>query len=125
MSVMLEFVSAPFGLEPLVDFDLSVVHGAGHLYALRSLTDPGIRLYVLAAPTLPAYAPELTDDQAEALALESSENAAVYLVLNPSSGPTTVNLLAPIVVNTKTGAAAQLILQDKPWSITAPLSELF
>lgn len=114
MSATLEFVSAPFGLEPLVDFGFSAVDGADHLYALSALADPGIRMYVLAGPMLPTYAPELTDDQAAELALESSEDAAVYLVLNPSSAQTTVNLLAPIVVNTKTGAAAQFILQDKP-----------
>lgn len=125
MSATLEFVSAPFGLEPLVDFDMSSVDGADHLYALRSPADAGIRLYLLEGAILPDYAPELTDDQAEELALESGEDAAVYLVLNPSSEQTTVNLLAPIVVNAKTGAAAQFILQDKPWPITAPLSELF
>ncbi|TAM68397.1 MAG: flagellar assembly protein FliW [Microbacteriaceae bacterium] len=124
MTTTVEFLAAPVGLEPLRDFQLSPVDGADHLYALRSLADPDVRLYLLDGMLFPSYAPELTDEQAAELALRSSDDAALYLVVNPSTAQMTVNLLAPIVVNARSGRAAQVILEDKTWSIAAPLSGL-
>ena len=50
------------------------------------------------------------------------EERAAARVVNPSESGTTVNLMAPIVVNATTGACAQLILDDQDWPLKAELS---
>lgn len=67
------------------------------------------------------YAPVLTDEQAGSLSLGSAEEALVLLVANPGAEGVNVNLLAPVVVNTATGAAAQVILEGQDLPVRAPL----
>jgi flagellar assembly factor FliW len=44
------------------------------------------------------------------------------VIANPGESGTTVNLLAPIVVNATTGVCAQVILDDQDWPLRAQLS---
>jgi flagellar assembly factor FliW len=123
MSARLSFVSPPPGLAPLTEFALDEIEGAAGLYSLHSIDDPGIRLFVLdAAVYLPDYAPVITDEQSDALALTSAEDAVVLVVANPGEGGTSMNLAAPIVLNTRTGACAQVILEGQDWPLRAELS---
>ena len=123
------FVAPPFGLEPLVDFALDEVEGAAGLFALRA-TGSGsgaeaeaVRLYVLdAAVHLPDYSPVLTDEQTTGLDLHDAAEALLLVVATPASSGMTVNLLAPVVVNTRTGTAAQLILEGQDWPLRAELA---
>ena len=118
------FVAPPFGLEPLVDFVLDEVEGAAGLFALRA-TDASseVRLYVLdAAVHLPDYSPVLTDEQTTGLDLRDASEALLLVVATPAASGMTVNLLAPVVVNTRTGAAAQLILEGQDWPLRAELA---
>jgi flagellar assembly factor FliW len=134
------FVAPPFGLEPLVDFVLDEVEGAAGLFALRatgSEAGPGsrsgsgsvsdaaeaVRLFVLdAAVHLPDYSPVLTDEQTTGLDLHEAAEALLLVVATPASSGMTVNLLAPVVVNTRTGQAAQLILEGQDWPLRAELA---
>ncbi|NIJ05372.1 flagellar assembly protein FliW [Frigoribacterium faeni] len=130
------FVAPPFGLEPLVDFALDEVEGAAGLFALRATgsgsgagsgsgTDAAeaVRLYVLdAAVHLPDYSPVLTDEQTTGLDLHDAAEALLLVVATPASSGMTVNLLAPVVVNTRTGTAAQLILEGQDWPLRAELA---
>ena len=123
MTAVLTFTSPPPGLAPLVDFILDDVNGAAGLYALHAATDPSIRLYVLdAAVYLPWYSPEITDEQAAGLGITAAEDAMVLVVTNASETGTTTNLMAPIVVNSRTGVCAQLILEGQDWPIRAELT---
>lgn len=123
MTAVLTFASPPPGLAPLVDFILDDVAGAAGIYALHAASDPGIRLYVLdAAVYLPWYTPEITDEQALGLGISAPEDAMVLVVANASESGTTTNLMAPIVVNAKTGRCAQLILEDQDWPLRAELT---
>ena len=123
MTAVLTFASPPPGLAPMVDFILDDVGGASGLYALHAATDPGIRLYVLdAAVYLPWYNPEITDEQALGLGISAPEDAMVLVVANASEAGTTTNLMAPIVVNSKTGRCAQVILEGQDWPIRAELT---
>jgi flagellar assembly factor FliW len=127
------FVAPPFGLEPLVDFVLDEVEGAAGLFALRA-TGSGsgsasgaeaeaVRLFVLdAAVHLPDYSPVLTDEQTTGLDLREAAEALLLVVATPASSGMTVNLLAPVVVNTRTGQAAQLILEGQDWPLRAELA---
>ncbi|MCQ1988088.1 MULTISPECIES: flagellar assembly protein FliW [unclassified Arthrobacter] len=125
MSTGLTFLTPPPGLAPEVHFDLEEIDGAAGLFAMTAAgsADGGSRrLYVLDASVyLPDYHPEITDEQRYQLELETPEDAAVLVVANPTVGGTTVNLLAPIVVNLSTGSCAQVILEGQDWPVRAPL----
>ncbi|MCU1547048.1 MAG: flagellar assembly protein FliW [Homoserinimonas sp.] len=123
MSATLTFVTPPPGLSPFTDFTLQDIAGADGLYALQSARDRSVRLFVLdAAVYLPDYAPIITDEQCDALDVRTPEDAMVLVVANPSERGTTMNLMAPIVVNAKTGACAQVILDGQDWPLQAELT---
>ena len=124
-STVLTFVAPPFGLEPLRDFTLDAVEGSIGLYSLRPDGFPDTRLFLLdAAVHLTDYQPLLSDEQCASVELTAVEDVDVYVVVNPSDAESTVNLMAPIVVNRHTGVAAQLILDDPTWPLKAPLASL-
>lgn len=119
------FVTPPPGLEPLAAFELTTVEGAPGLHTLASVERPEIRLYTLDAERhLPGYSPELPDDRAAELGIEAAEQALLLVVVTPSQQGSTVNLLAPIVVNRGTGAALQLVLDDDAFPVRAELAAL-
>jgi flagellar assembly factor FliW len=123
MSAALTFVSPPPGLAPLVDFILNPVDGADGLFSLQANDDAGKRLFVLDASIyISGYTPVISDADSTALNLESPDDAMVLVVANPSDSGTTVNLMAPIVVNTHTGVSAQVILEDQDWPLRAVLA---
>jgi flagellar assembly factor FliW len=122
MSATLRFVAPLSGFDGLVLFELAPVSGADGLFALRSAEVKGLRLFVLDASVhLPTYQPVISDDQRASLSLESADDAAVYVVVNPGNPETTVNLVAPVVVNVRTGEAAQFILDGDDWPLRSPL----
>lgn len=122
MSVALSFIAPPPGFEPLCDFTLSPIEAAHGLYALSATRQADVRLYVVdAALYLPDYHPVITAEQAAALGLAVPEDALVLVVANPAGRGTTVNLMAPVVVNSTTGTAAQVILEGQEWPIRSEL----
>ncbi|PXA67375.1 flagellar assembly protein FliW [Cryobacterium arcticum] len=123
MSATLTFVSPPPGLAPMTDFNLNEIAGAAGLFALQSADDVHTRLFVLDASVyLPQYSPVISDEHAIALELDGPEQAMVLVVTNPGETGTTVNLMAPIVVNASTGRCAQIILDGQDWPLRAELT---
>lgn len=123
MSATLSFVSPPPGLAPLTEFRLTEIGGAAGLFSLTSAEDQHTRLFVLDASVyLPAYAPVISDEHARTLALDSPDQAMVLVVTNPGETGTTVNLMAPIVVNAATGRCAQIILDGQDYSLRTELT---
>ncbi|TFB17267.1 flagellar assembly protein FliW [Microbacterium sp. 3H14] len=122
MTAALTFLAPPPGLAPHVDFALAPVDGADGLFAMRAVQDAELRLYLVDPRTaLSEYAPILTDEQADALALRDAEDALILVVAHPSAEGVSVNLLAPVIVNRTTGAASQVILEDQDYPLRAPL----
>ena len=122
VTIALSFVTPPPGLAPLVDFSLEAISGADGLYALQALDDVHKRMFVLDAGVyLPDYTPVLSDAQCTALSLTDPDDAQVLVVATAGQGPTTVNLLAPIIVNRKTDICAQFILDGQDFPLRAPL----
>jgi flagellar assembly factor FliW len=133
MNATLSFVTPPPGLAPLTDFSLTELEGATGLFALQAVEAVSTRLFVLdAAVFLPDYTPYISAEQSASLALNAPTDALVLVVVNPGDAAapegaagaapvTTVNLMAPIVVNSATGAAAQLILEGQDWPLQAAL----
>ncbi|AMB58770.1 flagellar assembly protein FliW [Microterricola viridarii] len=117
----LNFIASPPGFEPSLQFAFTPVDGSTGLYTLAATDDEARRVFVVdAAIYLQDYSPSLNTAQAEALGLTSGADAQVYVVANAAASGTTVNLLAPVVVNSVTNAAAQFIL-DGDWPLRAPL----
>ncbi|MCC3270948.1 flagellar assembly protein FliW [Arthrobacter gengyunqii] len=127
MSVRATFLTPPPGFAPEVNFLLSAVDGADGLYSLKSAQSgdaEGLRLFVLdAAVYLPGYQPEISDDQRLQLDLADAAEARVLVVANSTEEGTTVNLLAPIVLNTRTLHCTQVILDGQDWPVRIPLEE--
>ena len=126
MSISLTFTTPPPGLAPEVNFILNAIDGADGLYSLVarqvSGSGPAHRLFVLdAAVYLPEYQPQISEEQREQLEIAEAGEARVLVVANSTEAGTTVNLLAPIVVNTRTLRCAQLILEGQDWPVRTPL----
>lgn len=96
----------------------------GVLMGFRSLSRDDLQFVVVPpGPFYPDYAPELDDDTVEELGIGTVDDVLVLLVVHAgeSLAATTVNLRAPIVVNTATRRAAQVILEDPDLPLAAPL----
>ena len=119
----LVFVEAPPGMGGLSRFDLTALDEAGFLFALRSLEQPGVRLFVIPPRAYFAdYAPVLSASVRLALGMSAETLPVMLAVVHPGGeDSTTANLLAPIVVNPVTGAAAQVVLDSDEWPLRAPL----
>lgn len=105
-------------------FALVSLDETGVLCQLRSLDDPSLRFLVVPPVAFfPDYAPEVGDDVVADLEITSADDVIVLLVLNAgdSLSTTTANLMAPVLVNTATRRASQVILDDPDLPIAAPL----
>lgn len=91
---------------------------------LRSLERPDVR-FVVTVPALffSDYVVELDDQDCSDLGLDSAADAVILTVLTPGADArsTTANLLAPVVINARNRAAAQIILTGTDWPVRAPL----
>ncbi|BDZ39173.1 flagellar assembly protein FliW [Microbacterium suwonense] len=122
MSALLSFVASPPGFAPHTEFVLDPVDGADGLFRLDAVTDEALRLFVVDPQTVVAdYAPTLTDQQAADLGLDGPDDALVLVVASRTPDGVHVNLLAPIVANPETGAAAQVILEGQDYPLRAAL----
>jgi flagellar assembly factor FliW len=104
-------------------FALVRLDDEGVLCALRSVDEPSLRFLVV-PPHLffPDYAPVVDDATVATLGIGSAEDVVVLAVVNAGGSPAeaTVNLLAPVLVNTATRQGAQVVLtEDLP--VRAPL----
>jgi flagellar assembly factor FliW len=119
-----EFIEAPLGLDQLRQSTLEPIEAAPGLFVIRSTTEEHIRLFVVDTRVyLPGYAPSLPADALAAIGAETEDSLVTYVVatLTEDEGPI-VNLLAPIVVDSATGRAAQVILAED-WPLRAPLAD--
>lgn len=96
----------------------------GLLCALQGLDDAAPLRFLVVPPAsfFPSYAPEIDDEVARALGITTPGDALVLVIVNPGDGlsDSTANLLAPVVINTVTRRAAQVVLaEDLP--VRAPL----
>jgi flagellar assembly factor FliW len=124
----LDFVGELAGFPHARHFALVPIDGADHvLFWLKSLDVSDLE-FVVAAPYafFPGYSPEIDDATVERLELNSAEEAAVLVILTVGKEltSTTANLLAPIVVNTRTLRATQAVLIGPAGGLREPLSTL-
>ena len=120
---VIELVEAMPGFPDRTRFALVRLDEDGVLCSLKSVEDPDLRFLVV-PPTVffPDYAPEIDDTVVAALRIERAEDVLVLVVVNPGeqASSATANLLAPVVVNTVSRQATQVVLgEDLP--VRAPL----
>lgn len=122
---VIELVQPMPGFPGHTRFTLVQVDDTGLLCALRSLEDPDLRFLVMPpAAFFPDYAPVVDDETVEGLGIEAVEDVLLLVVVNPgeSLDSTTANLIAPVLVNTVTLRAQQVILDDPSLSVAVPLA---
>ncbi|MBS42950.1 MAG: flagellar assembly protein FliW [Nocardioides sp.] len=105
-------------------FALVQLDDDGVLCSLRSLDDPDLRFLVVPAHVFfPDYAPEISDSVAQDIGVTSADEVLLLTVLTAgeSLAGTTANLLAPVLVNTATRRATQVILDDPQLATDVPL----
>ncbi|MBO3143440.1 flagellar assembly protein FliW [Dermatophilus congolensis] len=99
----------------------------GGLYEMECLDIPDMAFVVIAPnPFFPDYSPVIDPSTAARLGIDSPKEALVFLVVNLGSeneGPA-ANLMAPLIVNTKTRKAMQVVLdgQNLPLRASLPVS---
>jgi flagellar assembly factor FliW len=121
---VLELVEPLPGFPEHRRFALARLDDAGVLCALRSLDDPELRFLVVPPGAFFSdYAPEIDDQTAAALAIDSAEDVLALVMVNPGDSPSTAtaNLLAPVLVNHRTRRAFQVVLDDPSLPLRAPL----
>ncbi|WP_083410932.1 flagellar assembly protein FliW [Arthrobacter sp. UCD-GKA] len=122
MSRVLVPAAALPGFPEATTLSLEPVDGALGLYSLASPQAAGLRLFVLDASLhLADYKPVFTNEQMALLGEPEPASRCVLVVVNTSDSQASVNLLAPLVFNTDTGACAQLILEGQDWPIRSAL----
>ena len=126
----LPVVEMPDGLPGFPDlrrFALYPLEESGLVQELRSLEDDAVRFVVVPSVVFyPDYAPEIDDTTAHKLGLSEDSDTEPLVLLVVTVGDTlaesTVNLLAPVVINSSTRVAAQVVLDDATLALRAPLS---
>jgi flagellar assembly factor FliW len=127
---VLPVVEMPDGLPGFPDlhsFVLVPLEESGLIQELRSLEDDAVRFVVVPSVVFyPDYAPEIDDVTASKLGLSEDADTDPLVLLVVTVGDTlaesTVNLLAPVVINSSTRVAAQVVLDDTSLALRAPLS---
>ena len=101
-------------------FALVRIGGEDSLFSmLRSTDDAGLE-FVVVPPELffPDYVPEIDDDMAARIGLDSADDALLLVIVTITDplGDSTANLLGPVVVNQRTRQAIQAILDPATYS---------
>ncbi|MCB5273779.1 Flagellar assembly factor FliW [Arthrobacter sp. SO5] len=125
LNTPVSFTAPMPGLENAHDFTLRTVEGATGLYALEAASGTPVRLFLAdAAVFVPTYNPPVPAATLQALELEQGDAPQVLVVLNHSPAATTVNLMAPIILNPATRRCTQLVLDGRDYPLRADLNSL-
>lgn len=91
---------------------------------LRSVAEPEIS-FTVAEPGLlfPDYTVEIDDEHQAGLGIAGAEDVMILVLITVPRPPLppTANLLGPIVINKRTGAAAQVVQHRSSYNVANPL----
>ncbi len=73
---------------------------------------------------VPDYSITISDDDFAALGLRPDEQPRLLCTLSVYQAQITTNLLGPLVINTRTGYAKQVVVVDSPYSTRHPVASL-
>lgn len=118
-------IALPSGLPGFPDASGLVLVGADEVGAycwLQSVDEPGLSFLAVAPGFFfDDYVPELPDDEAAALDLQSAADVQLLCLVAIAGDAITANLMAPVVLNVRTRSARQVVLHDQRWGIRVPL----
>jgi len=122
---IITFINGLMGFENLKKYALMDHPGTNFLKWLQSVEDPEVSLPVV-NPTVffPDYSPIISQNELEALKIEEPEQAVVLCVITVSHDvqKATVNLKAPIIINTDKRLADQVIAENHEYLVRQPLN---
>ncbi len=117
---VITFSSGLLGFEGLTHFTLIDDEDARPYRVLQSVDDPWVGFTVV-DPFLffPDYSLAIAETDRAALELEDVDSMIVLAIVVVSEDPmeVTANLLAPVIVNPRTGLGRQVILQGSTYSV--------
>jgi flagellar assembly factor FliW len=126
VSCSVRFPMGLLGFEQIKDYLLISNLAEEPFRWLRVKEDPSLA-FVVVEPFLavPAYQPDIPQQDAEFLGLERPEDALVYSIVTLHSGQqATINLKGPVVINRNTGIGKQVIISNaSSYSVQHPLPE--
>ena len=112
------------GFPEFTQFSLIKLNDEGLVYRLQSLEDAAINFVVVpAASFFPNYAPLVDDEVARRFDLESGPEVLLLLVvtLGESFKDSTVNMMAPLLLDPNAQIAEQIIVENNDLSVRTPL----
>lgn len=112
------------GLEGYKHFTLLQVEGSYPIIWLQSTENGDICLPVIDSfLIMPNYFFDISDDDVKQLSLAGPEDYKVIsvLVIPENIEQMTINLAAPIIINTKNGQARQIILNSGNYGVRCPI----
>jgi flagellar assembly factor FliW len=113
-SLEIDLPSGLIGLPTLRRFEVTALPDSWPFVSLRSVGAEELHFLAVSPQNLlPDYQLELGDDDAEALDLDSADDAIIYNIVTVHSSDrqyVTANLIGPIVVNRHTRVGKQVIL---------------
>ena len=121
---MIEFSDGVPGLEQYRRYALLQFEESYPIVWLQSMDDTGICLPVLDTfSVLPEYVFDIDESDVRALELREPEDIHVVsvVVIPDEIQGMTVNLAAPIIINTITGKAKQIVLSGSEYNVRAPV----
>ena len=121
---VIEFVDGVPGLEQYRKYALLQFEESYPIVWLQSMDDTGICLPVLDTfSVLPDYVFDIDESDVKSLELKEPEDIHVVsvVVIPDNIKGMTVNLAAPIIINTVTGLAKQIVLSGSEYNVRAPV----
>lgn len=122
---LFEFVCPILGYESETQFALIEHNQSSNFKWLQSTKTPALAFVVTIAGFFDIdYSFELPEITQEELGIETAEDVVAFnIVVIPHDNPrnSTINLLAPIIVNVSNKKAGQIVLSGTNFSVTHPL----
>jgi flagellar assembly factor FliW len=121
----LEFPAGMLGFSSYRTFALLQPDDQGVFFWLQSTESPDLA-FVVTDPALwiPDFQANIRKEQMEELGLTETSDAQVLVIVNKRDNSLTANLQGPLVVNSSTRRAMQLVLAEKKWSTRHELVQL-
>ena len=112
----------PLGFDDLTDYVL-VQHRPDTCFKwLQSMDEPSLAFAVVDPEDFfDNYDIEICEADAERLHLAEGEDALVLAIVTATEEGATVNLAAPVVINSKERVGMQIVLQDHQYAVKYPL----
>jgi flagellar assembly factor FliW len=121
---VIEMRGGLLGFPDMARFALIKMNDEGLVYRLQSLESEAVNFVVVPAmPFFPNYSPVVDDDVADRFNLAAGADVLVLLIvtLGESFKQSTVNLMAPVLLDPARQVAEQVIIENAGLSVRAPL----